>query len=54
MSKLLSTLRKMQDTGKWTPYTRFRRFPRQACDEPDLTELDGQTIELVLDEPAPA
>ena len=49
MSKLLSALRKMQDTGKWLP-TLAPEVPEKALDEPDLAELNGQATELVLDE----
>ena len=49
MSRLLSTLRKMQDTGKWPP-TLATEVSEKALDEPDLTELNGQATELVLDE----
>jgi len=49
MSKLLSALRKMQDTGKWPP-TLVPEVSEQALDEPGRTECDGQATEIVLDE----
>ena len=50
MSRFLSTLRKMQETGKWTP-TLLTEVPKQALGEPDFTDLDGQAPALMLDEP---
>jgi capsular exopolysaccharide synthesis family protein len=46
MSKLLSALRKMQDTGKWTP-TLAPEVSEPALDEPDRIELHSQATELV-------
>jgi protein-tyrosine kinase len=48
MNKFLSALHKMHHTGKWTP-TLNLEIPNFVADEQALTDLDRQTIELVLD-----
>src|SRR5713101_7854185 len=48
MNKLFSALHKMDRTGKRTP-TLNLAIPKFIVDEQALTDLDRQTIELVLD-----
>ena len=49
MSRLLSTLRMMQDIGNRPP-TRAPEVSKKALDELEITALDGQVTEFVLDE----
>jgi non-specific protein-tyrosine kinase len=50
MNKFFSVLQKMDRTGKRTP-TPNMEIPKFIVDEQALTDLDRQTIELVLDKP---
>ena len=48
MNRLFSALRKMHHTGTWTP-TLNSEIPKFVVDEQALTDLERQTLELVLD-----
>jgi len=48
MNRLFSALHKIDHTGKRTP-TLNLAIPKFVVDEQALTDLDRQTIELVLD-----
>ena len=48
MNRFFSALQKMDRTGKRTP-TLNMAIPKFIVDEQALTDLDRQTIELVLD-----
>jgi len=50
MNRLFSALHKIHHTGKRTP-TLNAELPKFVVDEQTLTNLDSQTIELVLDKP---
>jgi protein-tyrosine kinase len=48
MNRLLSALRTMHDTGKWTPLL-DPEAPEHVLDDPALTKLNGKATEPVLD-----